>query len=40
MQGEVKQGDGISPALFIAALEHAMQKWSQRLSIEGIDLTC
>lgn len=38
IQRGVPQGAIISPALFHAGLEHAMQKWKQRLSSEGVEV--
>ena len=32
----VRQGDILSPTLFVSVLEHAMQKWKQRLGRHGI----
>ena len=34
----VRQGDVLSPLLFNAVIEHAMEKWKKRLSSEGFAL--
>ena len=35
----VRQGDVLSPLLFNAVLEHAVEKWKQQLSVEGFALS-